>query len=194
MHTVALALEVPVFGIALLWLLALVPAAVVALLKDRLLLFLCGWLTFGLTWIVGALAIAPPDSWWARRFYGEEQLARAVDPIRYCRSRRTVLLWIAGVIASVTLVGFLAARPAPILGVNGDALENSVGGFLSSGPCEHPGERVWICDVQEGSDGVTSYRVSVRRLGCWSATRIASQGGWGRRHLSGCMNILDFVF
>lgn len=72
--TGVLAFEVPFFGTLLLGLLALVPAAVITLAKGRTLLFLCGWLTLGIPWIVGAIALAPPESSWAQRFYGEERL------------------------------------------------------------------------------------------------------------------------
>ncbi len=133
MLTAHLALEVPVFGIALLWLLALIPAAVVTLLKDRFLYFLCGWITFGIVWFVGAFALAAPDSWWARTFYGEERLARATDPIRYRRSRQTVVLSLGGVFALVVMLGLFAARPAPVLGVSGVALQRSVGGISFAG-------------------------------------------------------------
>ena len=39
--------------------------------------FLAAGLLIGLFWIVGALRLAKPDSWWARRFYDEEKMRRA---------------------------------------------------------------------------------------------------------------------
>jgi hypothetical protein len=57
--------------------LSLVVCAVVTALKGRLTLLLAAFcLLFPLLWY-GAVAPAEPGSWWARRFYGEEKLARA---------------------------------------------------------------------------------------------------------------------
>ena len=77
----ALPTELLLNGVFWLWLPALVPAAVVTVLKGRLLLFFAGWLTLGVTWLVGALPLADPGSAWAKRFYGEDRLARAIDPV-----------------------------------------------------------------------------------------------------------------
>jgi hypothetical protein len=46
-------------------------------LKRQWLLFAAGWLTIGLVWWIASLRLARPDSWWARRFYGQDKLARA---------------------------------------------------------------------------------------------------------------------
>jgi len=56
---------------------SLVVCAVVTALKGRLTLLLAAFcLLFPLLWY-GAVAPAEPRSWWARRFYGEQKLARA---------------------------------------------------------------------------------------------------------------------
>jgi hypothetical protein len=56
---------------------SLVLAGIVTALKGRLTLLLAAFcLLFPLLWY-GAVAPAEPDSWWARRFYGEQKLARA---------------------------------------------------------------------------------------------------------------------
>jgi hypothetical protein len=58
-------------------LLSLVPSAAVTGLKGRWTLVLAGLcLLFPLLWY-GAFALAAPDSWWARHFYGEAKLERA---------------------------------------------------------------------------------------------------------------------
>lgn len=58
-------------------LLSLGPAAVVTMLKGRWTLILAGLcLLFPLVWY-GAFALAAPESWWSRRFYGAEKTARA---------------------------------------------------------------------------------------------------------------------
>lgn len=58
-------------------LLTLVPAGVIAALKGRWALILAGiCLVLPAVWY-GAIALAAPDSWWARRFYRGEKLERA---------------------------------------------------------------------------------------------------------------------
>lgn len=62
-------------GVAILC--SLIPAALVTGLKGRWTLLLAGLcLIFPLFWW-GAVALAEPTSWWARRFYGAEKLERA---------------------------------------------------------------------------------------------------------------------
>jgi len=56
---------------------SLAVSAVVAMLKGRWNLLLFGVMgAFPLLW-VAAVRLAAPDSWWARRFYGDERRARA---------------------------------------------------------------------------------------------------------------------
>lgn len=58
-------------------LLTLLPAGLVAGLKGRWTLLLAGLcLVLPVVWY-GAVALAAPDSWWARRFYRGEKLERA---------------------------------------------------------------------------------------------------------------------
>jgi hypothetical protein len=61
----------------LLYLVLLVIPGGVTLLKGHYLLFVIGFLLLGLIWTIASLRLARPSSWWARRFYGEEKLARA---------------------------------------------------------------------------------------------------------------------
>jgi lysylphosphatidylglycerol synthetase-like protein (DUF2156 family) len=65
-----------VYTVALFVVLIVAPLIVTAL-KRQWLLFVAGWLTIGLVWWIASLRLARPDSWWARRFYGEDKLARA---------------------------------------------------------------------------------------------------------------------
>ena len=65
-----------VYTVALFTVLIVAPLTVTAL-KRQWLLFAAGWLTIGLVWWIASLRLARPDSWWARRFYGPEKLARA---------------------------------------------------------------------------------------------------------------------
>jgi len=117
-----LIVEAPLFGVTLLWVSALLPAAVVTLLKRRWLLFGVGWISLGCGWLIGAALLAPPDSPWARWFYGERRMR----------------------------LGTFGARPAPVLGVSGAALQRSVSDSplenpAALGPCRRlaPGE--WRC-------------------------------------------------
>lgn len=59
------------------WLAVLLIPAVVTWLKGQRLLFVAGLLLAGIVWLVAALRLARPGSYWARRFYGPEKLARA---------------------------------------------------------------------------------------------------------------------
>ena len=65
-----------IYTVALFVVLIIAPMTVTAL-KRQWLLFAAGWLTIGLVWWIASLRLARPDSWWARRFYGPEKLARA---------------------------------------------------------------------------------------------------------------------
>jgi hypothetical protein len=65
-----------VYTVALFAVLIVAPLLVTAL-KRQWLLFAAGWLTIGLVWWIASLRLARPDSWWARRFYGPDKLARA---------------------------------------------------------------------------------------------------------------------
>jgi hypothetical protein len=73
------------YGVAL-WALLIVPM-VVTILKRQWLLFAAGWVAIGTVWWFAAFRLADPDSWWARRFYGEAKRARARE--RYGKSPST---------------------------------------------------------------------------------------------------------
>ena len=60
--TGSLIVEVLVFGAFWLWVLGLFPAAVVCVLKERWLLFVVGWITFGIGWYLGAIPLAEARS------------------------------------------------------------------------------------------------------------------------------------
>ena len=52
--------------------------AVICLLKAKYWTFVAG-LFIGLFWVVGAIRLAKPASWWARNRYDETNLARSVE-------------------------------------------------------------------------------------------------------------------
>ncbi|MGE0067365.1 MAG: hypothetical protein AB7T48_08430 [Solirubrobacterales bacterium] len=195
MRVAALYAELPVFGLSAALLLVAIPAAVVTLMKGRSIWFVGGFVTFGVVWVIAAIALAEPDSWWARTFYDEEQMRRAADPDRHRRPPWLVAAWLGGGLALVAVLGFATARPSAILGVSGSALQGSVDALAGSAPCEHRGERIWFCGAYDDSFSETvAYRVTVGHLGCWTATRVGSPGEGGSKHLSGCITALDYVF
>jgi hypothetical protein len=65
-----------------LWVVIIVGPLTVTALKRQWLLFAAGWMTVGAVWWIAALRLGRPESWWARRFYGEEKLARARERYR----------------------------------------------------------------------------------------------------------------
>jgi hypothetical protein len=93
----------------------------------------------------------------------------------------------------LAFLAFFAARPTAILGVDGEALQSSVGGFSRS--CRQLHSDTWACSrYDSGFSGEIAYRVDVHGLGCWSATRAEYGGEPSPKHLSGCITILDYVF
>jgi hypothetical protein len=190
--------QILVFGIVGLWLLAVVPAAAITALKEQWLLLGWGWLTLGIVWLIGAASPAPRGSPWARWFYDEEKLARAENPMRYPRDWRNLGVGIGVGLGLIAVLGFFAARPTPILGVEGRPLQSSVGnsGFLSfpTTSCQHLRSDEWSCQRWDDQYSSTiSYTVEVNRLGCWTATRTKFPGEGSAKHLSGCVTILDWV-
>ena len=73
------------YGIVL-WVVLIVAPATITALKGQWALFAAGWITIGLVWWIAALRLGRPGSWWARRFYGPDKLARAES--RYGRLER----------------------------------------------------------------------------------------------------------
>jgi hypothetical protein len=59
-----------------LWLFVVVPGVITAL-KGQWLLLTVGVLVGGIVWLIVALRLARPNSFWARRFYGEEKRRRS---------------------------------------------------------------------------------------------------------------------
>ena len=69
-------------GIVVLWAL-LSPAVVIGCLKGRYALSIVGLVVlFGIPAILAATRLARDDSWWAKRHYDDEKLARARDRYR----------------------------------------------------------------------------------------------------------------
>jgi hypothetical protein len=189
------AIEILLAGTAAVWLLGLLPALTVTVLKGNSRLLGWGFLTFGLTWFGGALALAPADSPWAQRRYDSETLARSGAPLSAQRSPRVLGLWTLAGLVSVVLAGAFIARPAPVLGIDGSALESSMPRTpLSAPPCEQVagGYRCWV-EPAERSGGATPYRVELRGRGCWTARPLGPIAPEGRGTISGCVTLLDYL-
>lgn len=77
MHPLAVSTGVAIAYAIGLWTVLFVAPLIVTALKRQWLFFVAGWLTVGLVWWIASLRLARPSSWWARRFYGPEKLARA---------------------------------------------------------------------------------------------------------------------
>ncbi len=76
METLAVASWVAVaYGIAA-FAIVLGPMTVTAL-KGQWLLFVAGWLTIGVVWLIAACRLARPGSWWDRHVYGPGKQERA---------------------------------------------------------------------------------------------------------------------
>jgi len=196
---IPLGLQIALYGVALAWLVALLPAGVVTCLKGQWLFFGTGWLTGGLLWFVGAASTAQADSFWANRFYDEEKLSSIRAPLRHARSWRSVGVTTAVVLATIVALGVFGTRPFPILGLNGQTLENSVGNSPRligiARPCDQFTGGDWTCyrwDNQVSS--TVAYRVHVNGLGCWHAVRTGFPGERGSpERLSGCVRLLDYL-
>jgi hypothetical protein len=164
----------------LFWAVGVIPAAVVTAVRGHWLLFWGGWLTVGILWFVGALTPYPdgrPDG-------------APYDP-------RWLLAPIA-VVATMMVLGVFGARPAPLLGLGGKALQRSVGnGNLLGGKdaCERATAGAWRCQRwDDGFSGTVSYRVKADWKGCWHATRVGPAGEGSPKQLSGCVSLVDYVF
>jgi uncharacterized membrane protein len=98
--------------------------------------------------------------------------------------------------AILIALGFVAYRPAVILGVEPGALANSVsdasGGGLGGSSCRDHGDGVWFCSVmdREGSSG-TGYRVTTHGFGCWNAVHAGRPLRGMAEESSGCIGFFD---
>lgn len=110
------------------------------------------------------------------------------------RIGRKIRRWIAAGTIAMALFTLYAIRPTPVIGVDGDSLSHSViGSGILSTPCMHHHDGTWTCGRYIGlydEHPDANYQVEVDGLGCWSATLI---GGFGRKHLSGCITLIDHI-
>jgi hypothetical protein len=115
------------------------------------------------------------------------------------RRRRTIAFGVIAGLALLLALAFFSARPTSLLGVSGSALAYSVGGSGigpgTEGSCRHVGGSAWACSRHDDQFSSTvSYHVTVDGLGCWNADRFGPPGEGSKKHLSGCVTILSYLF
>jgi hypothetical protein len=159
------------YGVLFVYLLALIPAAVICCRKRQWLMFAAGWLTLGLVWFVG---VASGES---RRTLGYDALA---------------------LIAAVLVIGAAYSHPAPVLGVDGGSLQASVSGFApgGGGECRHLGAGGWQWECSRWDNqasGLAAYRVHVNRLGCWHGVEFGARRSTEGTRISGCVHLDDYL-
>lgn len=115
------------------------------------------------------------------------------------RRRRTIAFGVVAGLALLLALTFFSARPTSLLGVSGSALAYSVGGSAkipgAEGSCRHISGSTWACSRHDDQFSSTvSYHVTVDGLGCWDADRFGPPGEGSKKHLSGCMTILSYLF
>jgi hypothetical protein len=161
--------------VALFWAIGVVPAGVITAIRGQWLLFWCGWLTLGILWFIGALA-PDPD-------------ARSRDP-------RWVL---AGpvIVGAIVVLGVFGARPAPVIGVEGEALQASVGGSLlglvPDSCVTAPGD-AWRCfHYDAGSSSNVTYEVAADWKGCWHAVLKGRPTEDNPKRRSGCVTLVNYL-
>jgi hypothetical protein len=164
-----MALEIVIYGVVLVWLIGLLPAAIVTCLKGHWAMFAAGLLTLGLVWFLGALAAAELDSTWARRRYSEEDRARASGDARHRRPWRTLGITAAVAFVAIVVFGTFGARPAPVLGVNGGALEHSVGGSPCSSRRPASGSTAASGSARTGTTSSARPSATGSRWAAWAA-------------------------
>jgi hypothetical protein len=112
------------------------------------------------------------------------------------RSGRSKLIALIPVVAAVLTVGFVAARPAQVLGNDGDALSYSVsrelGGDVGVDSCEKL-PRGWLCSVLDsGGSTSRSLYVFLDSGGCWKAYPPKARER-GREQGSACVSLRDYL-
>lgn len=113
--------------------------------------------------------------------------------------RRTIAFGAIAGFALLLALAFLSVRPTCLLGVSGSALAYSVGGSGmgpgTEGACRRVSGPVWACSRHDDQfSGTVSYHVTVDGLGCWNADRFGPPGEGSKKHLSGCVTILSYLF
>lgn len=149
------------YGLLFAYLITLIPAAVLMARRKAWAYFAAGFVTFGLAWLFGAFQI-----------------------VRLSRNQKLIT------VAALLLFGFLAARPALLVGVDGKSLQQSVGTFMTSrDSCDREGNH-WICaNWDDRFSGAIGYRVKVDSFGCWEGTALERSAAQPK--IYGCVTLMD---
>jgi hypothetical protein len=162
--------------VVLFWAVGVIPAGVITAVRGRWLLFFCGWLTLGILWFIGALA---------------------PDPEGPPRNPRWLLAPVA-IVAAMFMLGVIGARPAPVLGLNGTALQDSVGNSLlgiGEDSCDPAPGGAWKCRRYDvGYSSVVNYTVKADWKGCWHAVLQGRPTEDNPKRRSGCVSLVNYVF
>jgi hypothetical protein len=191
-----LPLEVLIYGVFWAYLIFLLPAAVVTALKRQWLILGIGPITLGLLWYIGAFGRGKEGCWWSRRFYANDPDSDSRE-FANVQNRRAARAAVVSAVV-VLLIGLFAARPAPLLGISGSALQYDVGGILSfRDGCHKNEDGSWTCFLYDDAvSGDRPYRVTVDSLGCWDA-EIPPEDRGGVRYTdpgdSGCLTIFSYL-
>jgi hypothetical protein len=157
-----------VYGMLLAWLLA----GMICAADRRWAMFIAGFFTFGLAWIVGAV--------WGRPW-------------------RRLLAGAALVAVVAALFGGFGARPAPVLGLDSTTLQRSVGGELAAAKgedsgCQRLAGRDWRCHrYDDSASSWLDYRVHVNSMGCWRADGRSPARRIPNDADRGCVHLSDYV-
>lgn len=163
-------LTVLFYGLVIGYALALIPAMVCVAYRRRWIYLATGFVTLGFAWIIGSFQSPGVP-------------------------KRIVL----GIVAAIVLIGVFSARPAVFVGVDGDSLQNSVGGITAfSQTCREAGDD-WLCwKYDDTISGDRGYKVAVDWTGCWSG-QVVRYGNEPTRliedpTIEGCVTLVDLFF
>jgi hypothetical protein len=100
-------------------------------------------------------------------------------------------------LATFVLLGgailLFAARPTPVVGVNGGALLHSIDRGESDDKCRETPDGDWACRIT-GNEALVGYLVDVGWDGCWDASHESGPiDSYTPRELSGCIDIWDHL-
>jgi hypothetical protein len=100
---------------------------------------------------------------------------------------------ILGLICAVAF-GYLAFRPARVLGINGGAIQCSIDCQARFPDCTRAKSAKWLClrEPNEHSGGAARYRISIGGSGCWHGVPVGGAESESPR-ISGCLSVLDYL-
>lgn len=173
-----------------LYLVLLGALGAVTALKGKWGVFAVGFAVWP-AWVLGALRLAKPDSWWARRFYSPErrERARALLPRRVLAARLAAvpaLALVAIALSTVKLYSIPTSAmeptlhcPRPARGCTADEADRVLGMRFLAGAQPERGDIVAFRLPAQGAErcGTPSGAIYVQRVIGLPGERIAARGG-----------------